>query len=329
MSDSMNPGDKRLLPRTQLAVSRVCLGTMTFGGQTDEVTAVAMVELALERGINFFDTANVYNAGASETILGKALKGRRERAMIASKCAGKMGPAPDQAGLSRAAILRAAEESLRRLQTDYLDLYYLHRPDYLVPVEESLAAMGQLVREGKVRHVAVSNFAAWQIVRMLAAAGSKALPEVGVVQPMYNVLARGIEQELLPMCRDYGLGTVIYNPLAGGLLTGKQRFAAPLPGTRFDQNQAYLDRYWHEQNFAAVQELAEVARVGGRSLVSLALNWALHHTPIDSVIVGASQIAQLEENLRAAGEGALSAETVAAIDRIWARLRGPSPNYNR
>ena len=321
--------ETRTLATTNLRVSRVCLGTMTFGAQTDEATALEMVNLCLERGVNFLDTANVYNAGVSETIVGRALKGRRDRVVLASKVAGKMGTEPDQAGLSRAAILRAVDESLRRLQTDYLDLYYLHQPDYAVPFEESLEAMGQLVRDGKVRHVAVSNFAAWQMVRLLWLAEQKKLPVVQVTQPMYNLLARGIETELLEMCCEFGIGTVVYNPLAGGILTGKQKFEAPLAGTRFDKNQAYLDRYWHQQNFAAVEELSTIAREGGRSLVSLALNWVLHHSPADCMIIGASKLAHLEENLRAAGEGPLTPEAVAVCDRVWTQLRGPSPKYNR
>jgi 1-deoxyxylulose-5-phosphate synthase len=321
--------ETRTLGKTNLRVSRVCLGTMTFGAQTDEATALAMVNLCLDQGINFFDTANVYNAGGSESILGRALKGRRDRVVLASKAAGKMGPDPDQAGLSRAAITRAVDESLQRLQTDYLDLYYLHWPDYTVPFEESLETVGQLVREGKVRHIAVSNFAAWQVVRLLWLADRKQLPAVQVIQPMYNLLARGIEPELLPMCHEFGIGTVVYNPLAGGLLTGKQKIEAPLAGTRFDKNQAYLDRYWHPQNFSAVQELSDAARAAGRTLVSLALNWVLHHSPADCMIIGASKLAHLEENLRAAGEGPLTPETVAVCDRVWAQLRGPSPKYNR
>lgn len=321
--------ETRTLNHTGLTVSRVCLGTMTFGAQTDEATAQEMVNACLDAGVNFFDTANVYNQGASETILGRALKGRRDRVVLASKVAGKMGPAADQAGLSRAAILRAADESLQRLQTDYLDLYYLHWPDYSVPFEESLGAMQELVKAGKVRHVAASNFASWQIVQLRWLAEKKQLPAIGVTQPMFNLLARGIEQEFLPMCREFGVATVVYNPLAGGLLTGKQQFAAPLPGTRFDNNQAYLDRYWHEANFEAVQALTKIAAEAKRSLVSLALNWVLHHSAADCVILGASKLAHLRENLAAAGEGPLSPETVAACDRVWGRLRGPSPKYNR
>lgn len=321
--------ENRLLGQTGLHVSRVCLGTMTFGGQTDEGTARQMVDACLDAGINFFDTANVYTAGSSETILGRILKGRRDRVVLASKVAGKMGPAPDQAGLARAAILRAVDESLQRLQTDYLDLYYLHWPDYAVPLEESLGAMQHLLQAGKIRHVAASNYAAWQMVRMRWLASEKKLPVVSVAQPMYNLIARGLEGEFLPMCKEFGVGTVVYNPLAGGILTGKQTFAAPLPGTRFDQNQAYLDRYWHQANFDAVQEIAGLAQSAHRSLVSVALNWILHHSAADCVIVGASKLAHLQENLRAAAEGPLPAEAVATLDRVWLKLRGPSPKYHR
>lgn len=318
--------DTRILKHTTLEVSRVCCGTMTFGAQVDEASAIAMVRHCLDHGVNFFDTANMYTGGASEIILGKALQGRRDDVVLASKCGAKLG---DLAGLSRAAILRAAEDSLRRLQTDYLDLYYLHIPDYQVPIDESLGAMQELVRAGKVRHVAASNYASWQICRMHWLAETRSLPRIGTTQPMYNLIARGIEAEFLPMCRELGVSTFVYNPLAGGMLTGKQPPAAPLPGTRFDGNQAYLDRYWHDATFAAVHTLAEIARQAGRSLMSLAFNWLLHHTSIDGVIVGASRRAQLEENLRAGSEGPLPADAVAACDRVWAKLRGPVPNYNR
>lgn len=321
--------ETRLLGKTDLRVSRVCLGTMTFGAQTDAAQAQAMVGACLDRGVNFIDTANVYNQGASETIVGAALKGRRDRVVLASKVFGKMADAPHQAGLSRRAIVSAVEDSLRRLQTDRLDLYYLHQPDYSVPLEESLAAMSDLVRAGKVRYVAASNYAGWQVVQMHLLTAQKQLPLVSVTQPMYNLLARGIEQEYLPMCREFGVATVVYNPLAGGLLTGKQTFGAPLPGTRFDQNQMYLDRYWHEANFRAVEELAAIARAAGRSLVSLALNVLLHHTAADCVILGASRASHLDDNLRAVAEGPLPPATVEACAAVWTRLRGPVPKYNR
>lgn len=302
---------------------------MTIGGQADEAAAARLIDRCLDAGINFIDTANVYNKGVSESILGRILKGRRDKVVLASKVRGRMGEGPDESGLSRAAILRAIDESLRRLQTDYLDLYYLHMPDYSAPLAETLAVMDELVRAGKVRYPASSNYAAWQVVRMLWVAEKNGYRPATVTQPMYNLLARGVEQEYMPMCREMGVSTVVYNPLAGGLLTGKQHREAPLPGTRFDANQLYLDRYWHQAYFDAVAELRQVAERAGRSLVSLSLNWLLHHTGADCVILGASRIEQLEENLKAMEEGPLAPETVAACDAVWARLRGVTPKYNR
>ena len=319
----------RILGQTNLTVSRACFGTMTFGSQVDEAGAVRIIDRCLEVGVNFFDTANVYNKGVSEEILGRILKGRRDRVVLASKVRGKMGDAADESGLSPAAIGRAIDESLRRLQTDYLDLYYLHQPDYAVPIEDTLDAVDRLVKAGKVRFPAASNYAAWQMVHMLWIAGTRGYRPVTVTQPIYNLLARGLEQEYLPMCREFGVATVVYNPLAGGLLTGKQNREAPLAGTRFDNNQLYLDRYWHPAYFDAVEELRGIAAQSGRSLVSLALNWLLHHSTIDCIILGASRLEQLDENLKAMEEGPLPADAVTACDQVWHRLRGVTPKYNR
>lgn len=317
------------LRHTDLTVSRACLGTMTFGGQTGQAEAERIVARCLDAGINFFDTANIYNQGRSEIILGKALGSRRKDVVLASKVRGKMGEGPDESGLSRRAIFRALEDSLRRLGTDYLDIYYLHQPDYDVPLEETLEAMDELVRQGKVRWPGSSNYASWQVVRMLWLAEKNGWRPAWVTQPMYNLLARGIEQEYLPMAREFGVSAVVYNPLAGGLLTGKHRPEAPLPGTRFDGNQLYLDRYWHPAYFDAVEKLGHVAAGAGRSLVSLALNWLLHHTAADCIILGASRLEQLDQNLAALEEGPLPAEAVAACDRVWDGLRGVTPKYNR
>ncbi len=317
------------LKHTDLSVSRACLGTMTFGGQTDEAAAARIVARALDAGINFFDTANIYHQGRSEMILGKALGARRKDVILASKVRGKMGEGADESGLSRRAVFRAVEDSLRRLGTDYLDIYYLHQPDYDVPLEETLEAMEELVRQGKVRWPGSSNYASWQVVRMLWLAEKNGWRPAWVSQPMYNLLARGIEQEFLPMAGEFGISTVVYNPLAGGLLTGKHRQEAPLPGTRFDGNQMYLDRYWHPAYFEAVEKLRQIAEGAGRSLVSLALNWLLHHTAADCIILGASRLEQLEQNLAALEEGPLPPEAVTACDRVWDGLRGVTPKYNR
>lgn len=321
--------DTRTLAHTDLTVSRACFGTMTFGSQADEAASIRMIAKCLEAGINFIDTANVYNKGASETILGKALKGRRNRVILASKVRGIMGEGPDQSGLSKRAILRAIDESLERLQTDHLDLYYLHQPDYSVPLEETLETVEQLVKQGKVRYPASSNYSGWQVCRMLWIAEMRSYKPAYVTQPMYNLLARGIEQEYLPMTKEFGVSTVVYNPLAGGLLTGKQKRGTPLSGTRFDNNAMYLTRYWYDAYFDAVDELMGIARAAGRSPVSLALSWLLNHTSADCVILGASRLEQLEENLRALNDGPLPADTVTACDQVWAKLRGVTPQYNR
>jgi aryl-alcohol dehydrogenase-like predicted oxidoreductase len=302
---------------------------MTFGSQTDQAAAQRMIDICLDHGVNFFDTANVYNKGAAETMLGSILKGRRGRIVLASKVRMKMGEAPGESGLSRIAILKTIDESLARLGTDYLDFYYLHAPDWSTPMEETLAAMDELVRAGKVRCAACSNYAAWQVAQMFCIAERNGYRPPLLSQPMYNLLARGIEQEYLPMCREFGVATVVYNPLAGGLLTGKQNAEAPLAGSRFDKNQMYLDRYWHPAYFDAVEELRGLALLEGRSLASLALNWLLHHTAADCVILGASRIEQLDENLKALDDGPLSEETRAGCDAVWDKLRGITPRYNR
>jgi aryl-alcohol dehydrogenase-like predicted oxidoreductase len=320
---------RRCLGDTSLTVSRAVLGTMTFGGQTDAAAAAAMVNLCEERGINFLDTANVYNQGRAEEILGQVLRGRRDGFILATKAGIRAGDGADDTGLSRAAIVKAIEASLRRLQTDHVDLFYLHQPDPKTPLDETLGTLDELVRAGKTRHVGASNFAAWQHCQMLRLADSGSRPRVTVAQPMYNLLARGIEQEFLPACQALGLATVAYNPLAGGLLTGKQPTSAPLPDTRFARDEIYRRRYWHDANFEAVTELSALAKQHGRSLVSLSLNWLLHHTPIDCVILGASRLAHLEENSRSLNDGPLPQEAVAQCDRIWEHLRGPSPKYNR
>src|SRR5260370_28439930 len=213
--------ETRKLPHTDLTVSRACFGAMTFGSQTDQATAARMVDLCLDRGVNFFDTANVYNNGASETILGEVLKGRRDRVILASK-AGSQPAEPDAAPLSRKAILANIDASLRRLQTDYLDLYYLHLPDYQTPIKETLEAMDQVVRAGKARYPATSNYAAWQLCRMLWVSAKQGYKPPMISQPLYNLLARGVEQEYVPFSKELGVSMVVYNPLAGGMLPGKQ-----------------------------------------------------------------------------------------------------------
>jgi aryl-alcohol dehydrogenase-like predicted oxidoreductase len=321
--------DTRKLGHTDLTVSRVCFGTMTFGSQMDEATAHRTLDYCVDHGINFIDTANVYNRGESEKITGKWMARNRSKVVLATKVRGKMGDGAGEQGLSKAAILKAIDASLQRLQTDHVDLYYLHQPDYDVPVEESLETMESLVKAGKVRYPASSNYSGWQVTEMQCLADKHKWTPASVTQPMYNLLARGIEQEYLPMTTHFGLGNCVYNPLAGGMLTGKQQREKPQAGTRFDNNQMYLDRYWHPAYFDAVDKLMQIAAAAGRSLVSVALNWILHHTPIECVILGASRLEQLEQNLKTLDDGPLSKETLDACDQVWRDLRGVTPKYNR
>ena len=320
----------RKLGKTDLEVTRVSMGTMTFGGQVSEEDSIRMVDCCLDAGINFFDTANSYNNGLSETILGKALKGRRHSVVLATKVRNKMGDEPDDVGLSRAAIRKAIHASLKRLQVDYVDLYYLHQPDWDTPVEETLAAMDELVREGKVRYPAVSNYASWQVVQMHWISENHGYVPPTVSQPMYNLLARGIEAEYLACCKEFGIAVVPYNPLAGGLLTGKHaKQTSPTPGTRFDGNKMYQDRFWHAQYFEAVEEASATAARAGLTLVELAFRWLLSRPGADTVIVGATTLDQLEDNLLACQGPSLTEDVLAECDAIWEKLRGVTPRYNR
>ncbi len=319
----------RTLKHTDLKVSRLCFGTMTFGNPADRPTATQMIHRCIGEGINFIDTANVYQAGLAENMLGEAIRGKRDKLILATKVRGKMGDGPEESGLSKKALFKAIDDSLKRLKTDYVDLYYLHQPDYAIPVEETLSAMEELVRQGKVRYPATSNYAGWQVCELLWMAEKHRYTPAYVSQPMYNLLARGIEQEYLAMAKQYGVSIIAYNPLAGGMLTGKHSQAAIPPGTRFDKNPMYQERYWHPENFEAVERLKKAADQIGRSLVSVALNWLLCHTSVDCIILGASRVEQLEQNLAACKEGTLPAEMLRVCDEVWADLRNPVPVYNR
>ena len=320
----------RVLPNTELRVSRLSFGTMPFGSQADQATSTSMVDQCLDAGINFFDTANMYNKGVAETFLGNALKGRRNRVILTTKARNKMGDGPDDAGLSRAALHKALDASLKRFQTDYVDVYYLHWPDYEVPIEETLAAMDEFVRAGKVRHIAVSNYAAWQVCEILWVCQKNGFAPPYISQPMYNLVARGIEEAYLPFCARFKVAVIPYNPLAGGLLTGKHSpQSGPISGTRFDKNDLYMRRYWHEDYFAAVEELKTIARDAGKTLVELSLQWLLSQAAVDSVILGASRPAQLAENLKSCEGGPLDQPTLDRCDAVWKRLKGLTPKYNR
>ena len=309
------------LGRTGLEVSRICLGCLTFGGQADEKESQRIVDTAWDGGINFFDTANVYTETLSEGFLGKALKGRRDKAVIATKVRGRMGPGVNDVGLSRKHIMDAVDGSLTRLQTDYIDLYQVHSWDANTPLEETLRALDDLVRWGKVRYIGCSNFAGWQLTKSLWISDVKGLARFETVQPRYNLLFRGIEEELLPVCLSQGVGVIPYNPIAAGLLTGKhKRGQPPVPGTRFDLREMYRDIYWYERNFEAVEKLETIAGKYSHTLLELALSWVLANPAITSAIVGASNTEQLQQSISAA-EATLEPEEIAACDPVWEELK--------
>ena len=306
------------------------MGTMTFGSQVSESDSLRMVEVCLDAGINFFDTANVYNDGLSEEITGRCLKGRRDKVVLASKVRGAMGNPVRYEGLSKEAIRTSVDESLARLQTDYLDLLYLHMPDNRVPIVETLETVDALHREGKIRYGATSNYASWQLCEALWLCERNGWAPPMVSQPMYNALARGIEQEYIPFAKQFGVSLVVYNPLAGGMLTGKQSLdRGPIEGTRFDSNERYLNRYWHKPYFEAVEEMKAVSARAGRPLLEIAFRWLLDQDVVDSVILGASKIEHLEANIKASASAPLAATVREECDEVWRKLRGPAPFYNR
>jgi aryl-alcohol dehydrogenase (NADP+) len=317
--------------RTGLRVSRLCLGTMTFGFQCDERTSRSILDAADDAGITFLDAADVYpvgggfqTAGRTEEIVGRWLEGRRHEFIVATKCGGAMSERPWDRGTSRKHVLDAIDASLRRLRTDYVDLYQLHHPDPETPIDESLRALDDVVRAGKARYVGCSNFPAYQLARALGRSELLGVGRFDTVQPRYNLLFRQIERDLLPLCREEALAVIPYNPLAGGLLSGKhRRETGPTPGTRFTLGNAagrYQDRYWHEREFATVEALRPLAAEAGLSPTQLALAWTLAEPAITAPIVGASRPEQLDDAI-AAVEKPLDAALKARLDELTVEYR--------
>jgi aryl-alcohol dehydrogenase (NADP+) len=319
------------LGRTGLLVSRLCLGTMTFGYQCDEEASRAILDASADAGITFIDTADVYplgggleRVGRTEEILGRWLAGRRQDFVVATKCAGAMGSNPWERGTSRKHVLDAIDASLRRLGTDYVDLYQLHFPDPDTPIDETLEALDTVVRSGKARYVGCSNFLAYRVARALGRSEARNLVRFDSVQPRYNLLFRQIERDLLPLCAEEGIGVIPYNPIAGGLLTGKHdRSGQPEQGTRFTLGTAgalYQDRYWHEGEFETVEEIRALAKEAGLSMTTMAVAWVLANPAVTSPIVGASRPSQLDETVAAAGVR-LDAELKERLDGLTADYR--------
>jgi aryl-alcohol dehydrogenase (NADP+) len=309
---------------------------MTFGLQCDEDTSRAILDRAAGAGVTFLDTADVYplggdlsTVGRTEEIVGRWLRGRRDAFVVATKCFGPTGTRPWDAGNSRRHVLDAVDASLRRLQTDWIDLYQLHFDDPGTPLDETLGALDDLVRAGKVRYVGCSNFLAYRLARAIGRSEALGLVRFECVQPRYNLLFREFERELLPLCLEERIGVIPYNPIAGGMLTGKHdRSKPPSEGSRFTLGNAartYQDRYWHDHVFDTVDALEAVAREAGVPLATLAVAWVLKHPVVTAPIVGASRPEQLDATV-AAVDAAVDPDVFARLDELTAPYRrGDAP----
>jgi aryl-alcohol dehydrogenase-like predicted oxidoreductase len=324
--------EMRYLGSTGVKVSALCFGTMTFGknqwgvGHVREREAVEMVAACLDAGVNFFDTADVYSLGESETLLGKAIRGRREEVVIATKVRGRMGPGPNKIGLSRHHILNSVDGSLKRLGTDNIDLYQVHGWDHATPLTETLRALDDLVRWGKVRYVGASNFAAWQLAKALWLSDRHGWARFETLQPYYSLVGREIEHELVPLCLDQGLGILPWSPLAGGFLSGKYRKDRPAPeGARLFGPLANFIPVDRDKAGDTLSVLEDVSRAHKAAMATVALAWLGGRPGVTSVIIGARTMAQLRDNLKAA-EITLSGEETARLDEVSA-IPMPYPQW--
>ncbi len=289
----------KALGRAGVKVSPLCLGTMMFGGPTNEKDSIRIIHKALDAGINFMDTANVYNDGESERIIGKAVRENREKWVIATKVHGGMGEDVNAAGSHRFHIMSAVEASLKRLATDHIDVYYLHRWDASTRIVESLRALDDCVRQGKVRYIACSNFQAWRICEALWTSEKQGLEEFVCVQPLYNIVNRDPEVELLPFCEKYGVGVVPYSPLARGVLSGKYLPGkkAPVGSRAARKDRRILQTELREESYEVAQKLTPLADAHGKTLTQFSLAWVLANPTITSAIIGPRTMKQLEDNL--------------------------------
>jgi aryl-alcohol dehydrogenase-like predicted oxidoreductase len=301
----------RQLGKSGLKVPVLSFGTATFGGtneffkkwgQTDVNEATRLVDICLDNQLNFFDTANVYSRGASEEILGAALKGRRHQALISTKATFAMGDGPNDKGSSRFHIIKAAEESLRRLNTDYIDVYFMHAFDALTPVDETLSALDNLITSGKVRYIGCSNFSGWQVMKSLATSEKNGLQRYVSYQGYYSLIGREYEWELMPLAQDQGLGMMVWSPLGWGRLTGKIKKGAPLPEGRVKSGGLAGGPDVTDVNlYSVINTLEEVAGETGKTVAQVALNWLLQRPTVSNIVVGARNEQQLKENLGAIG----------------------------
>ncbi|MFC3491420.1 aldo/keto reductase [Glycomyces rhizosphaerae] len=325
----------RRLGASGLHVPALSFGAGTFGGRgplfsawgdTDTDQARRMVDMALDAGVTMFDSADVYSDGESERVLGQALKGRRGKALISTKAGLPMGAGPQDAGTGRARLIASVEAALKRLDTDYIDLFQLHAFDAGTPVEETVAALDDLVRAGKLRYIGVSNFAGWQLMKSLAAADAHGWTRYAAHQVYYSLVGRDYEWELMPLAHDQGVGAVVWSPLGWGRLTGKIRRGRPLPeGSRLHETAQWGPPVSDELLYGVVDVLDELSQETGRTIPQIALNWLLRRPTVASVIIGARNEKQLEDNLGAVG-WELTAEQVARLDKASART-APYPYY--
>jgi aryl-alcohol dehydrogenase-like predicted oxidoreductase len=307
----------RNLGRSGLRVSAIGLGCNNFGGRIDDDAAKAVIHKAMDLGITLFDTADVYGErGGSETTMGKILGVDRKRIVLASKFCMPMDDSGEKQGASRRYIMSAVEDSLRRLKTDWLDLYQVHRFDPLTPIEETMRALDDLVRSGKVRYVGCSNWASWQMAEAAWIARGQGLSSFVSCQDEYSLAVRGAEKELMPAARHLGMGLLPYFPLASGLLTGKYRRNAPMPeGARLTKTERLAERYLTDRNWQISEKLIDFAESRGHTALELAFSWLLSQAPVSSVIAGATRPEQIEANVKAA-TWKIDAETLAAIDAV-------------
>lgn len=304
----------RMLGKSGLKVSEIGLGGNNFGGRVGEQESISVIRHALELGINFIDTADVYSQGRSEEFVGKAVKGKRSEVIVATKFGGAMGEGPNERGASRYHIVKAIDASLKRLDTDYIDLYYIHRPDPTTPIEETLRTLDSLIRAGKVRYIGCSNFTAWQLCEALWTSKVNNLESFVAVQSQYNLLDRSIESELVPCCQAYGVGVIPWGPLAGGFLTGKYHRGKAAPsGARLADPRSRSSQVLTEANFDKLDKLQAFAAKHGHSVGELATAWLLSHSWLTSVIAGATKPEQVAANVTAAG-WRLTAPEVAQLE---------------
>ena len=296
----------RRLGETGLMVSELCLGGMTFGREADEGASQKLIARFLEAGGNFVDTADVYSDGVSEEITGKAIRPVRDDVVLATKVRFPMGDGPNDVGLSRKHITGACEGSLRRLGSDYIDLYQVHCWDAATPLEETLSALSDLVRAGKVRYIGVSNFTAWQIMKSVALSDALGFERFVSLQPQYSLIERNVEYEILPACLEEGLGVIPWSPLGGGFLSGKyRRGSRPPEDSRIAGAEEHMEEYWDrratERNWAVLDVVGEISEATGRSYAQIALNWLLRQPAVTAPIIGARTMEQLEDNLGTSG----------------------------